>query len=60
MDNIQALLLLAKIFPFLNTIAQIIAQTKDSSGKAKAPTFNEICAAINMAWTITSLGDKGK
>ena len=59
-DNIQALLLLAKIPPSLNTITQIIAQTKDSSGKLKAPTFDEIRATINTAWTTTSLGGKGK
>ena len=59
-DNIQALILLAKIPPSLNTVAQIIAQAKDFSGKSKAPTFNEIHATINMAWTTTSLGGKGK
>ena len=60
MDNIQALLLLTNVPPFLNTIMQIIVQTKDSCGKAKESTFNEICATINMAWTTASLGGKGK
>ena len=59
-DNIQALILLTKIPPSLDTIAQIIAQAKDFSRKSKAPTFDEICATINMAWTTTSLGGEGK
>ena len=59
-DNIQALILLTKIPPSLNTITQIIVQAKDSSGKSKASTFNEIHATINMAWTTASLGGKGK
>ena len=59
-DNIQVLCLLAKILPSLDTIAQIIVQAKDSSGKAKEPTFAEIHAAVNMAWTTASLGGKGK
>ena len=48
-NNIQVLLLLAKILPSLDTIVQIIVQAKDSSGKAKEPTFAKIRAAINMA-----------
>ena len=60
MDNIQALILLAKIPPSLDTVVQIIAQAKDSSRKSKAPTFDEIRAAINTAWTTASLGGKGK
>ena len=59
-DNIQALILLAKISPSLDTVVQIIVQAKDSSGKLKAPTFNEIRATINMAWTTASLEGKGK
>ena len=59
-DDIQALILLTKISPSLDTIMQIIVQAKDSSGKSKAPTFDKICAAINMVWTTTSLEGKGK
>ena len=59
-DNIQALILLTKIPPSLDTIKQIIVQAKDFFGKSKAPTFDEIRAAINTAWTTTSLGGKGK
>ena len=58
-DNIQTLLL-TKIPPSLDTVAQIIVQAKDSSGKVKAPTFDKIHASINTAWTTTSLGSKGK
>ena len=41
-DNIQAVLLLAKPLHYMDVITQMIAQTKDASGKVKNPTVEEI------------------
>ena len=41
-ENIQVMLLLAKLPQSMDVVAQIIAQAKDTSRKAKTPTVEEI------------------
>ena len=50
LDNIQAMLLLAKLLQSMDVIAQMIVQAKDASGKAKTPTVKEICEAVVLSW----------
>ena len=62
-DNIQALLLLAKIPPSLDTFTQIIAQTKDSSRKAKAPPLTRsvlpsIWHGLLLPWEVKGNNEK--
>ena len=49
-DNIQAMLLLAKLPQSMDVVAQIIAQAKDASGKVKTPTIEEIQEAVVLLW----------
>ena len=48
--NIQVVPLLAKLPQSMNVITQIIAQAKDSTGKPKTPTVEEIRAAAVLSW----------
>ena len=41
-ENIQAMLLLAKLLYSMDIVAQMIVQAKDASGKQKTPTVEEI------------------
>ena len=49
-ENIQAMLLLAKLPQSMDVVAQIIAQAKDTSGKQKTPTVKEIREAAVLSW----------
>ena len=48
--NIQAMLLLAKLLPSMDMVAQMIVQAKDASGKAKTPTVEEIQVTVVLSW----------
>ena len=50
LDNIQAMLLLAKLPQSMDIVAQMIVQAKDTSGKAKTPTVEEIHEAVVLSW----------
>ena len=50
LENIQAMLLLAKLLHSMDIIVQMIAQAKDTSGKQKTPTVEEICEAAVLSW----------
>ena len=49
-ENIQAMLLLAKLPQLMDIVVQIIAQAKDTSGKQKTPTIKEIQEAAILSW----------
>ena len=59
-ENIHAMLLLAKLPPFMDVVAQMIAQAKDASGKAKTPTVEEIQAAVVLSWDQCHMKDTPK
>ena len=42
-DKCQAMMLLAKLLPSMDVIAQMFTQAKDTSGKPKDPSIAEIC-----------------
>ena len=49
-ENIQAMLLLAKLPQSMDVIVQMIAQTKDASGRQKTPTVEKIREALVLSW----------
>ena len=50
LENIQAMLLLAKLPHSMDVIRQMIVQAKDASGKQKTPTIEEIRKAVVLSW----------
>ena len=59
-DKCQAMMLLAKLPPSMDVVAQIFTQAKDSSGKAKDPSITEISKAAVLSWNQRHLTRKGK
>ena len=59
-ENIRAMLLLTKLPPSMNIVAQIIVQAKDASGKAKTPTVEEIQVAVVLSWNQCHIKDTSK
>ena len=51
------MLLLAKLLPSMDIIAQMIAQAKEAFGKAKTPTIEEICEATVLLWNQCPIKD---
>ena len=49
-ENIQVMLLLAKLMPSMDVITQMIVRAKGTSGKAKTFTVEEIQAAVVLSW----------
>ena len=54
------MLLLAKLPAMMNVVAQMIAQIKDSTGKAKGPTVAEIHLAAVLSWDQRHMLGQGK
>ena len=59
-DKCQAMMLLAKLPPSMDVIAQMFTQAKDSSGKAKDLSITEISKAAVLSWDQCHLTRKGK
>ena len=59
-DKYQAMMLLAKLLPFMDVIAQMFTQAKDTSGKPKDPSIAEIPKAAVLSWDQCHLTGKGK
>ena len=59
-DKCQAMMLLAKLPPSMDNVAQMFTQAKDSSGKAKDPSVTEISKAAVLSWDQCHLTRKGK
>ena len=57
--KVQAILLLAKLPAMMDVIAQMIAQVKDSMGKAKEPMVAEIHSAVVLSWDQHHMSGKG-
>ena len=58
--KVQAMLLLTNLPAMMDVVAQIIAQAKDSTGKAKKPTVAEIHSAVVLSWDQCHMSGKGK
>ena len=58
--KVQAMLVLAKLPAMMDVVAQMIAQVKDSTGKAKEPMVNEIHQAAILSWDQYHMSGKGK
>ena len=58
-DQCQAMMLLAKLPPFMDIIAQMFTQVKDTSGKPKDPSIAEISKAAVLSWDQCHLTGKG-
>ena len=59
-DKCQAMMLLAKLPPSMDVIAQMFTQVKDTSGKPKDPSVTEISKAAVLSWDQHHLTGKGK
>ena len=59
-DKCQAMMLLAKLPPSMDVIAQMFMQAKDTSGKPKDPSIAEISKAAVLSWDQHHLTGKGK
>ena len=59
-ENIQAMLLLAKLPPSMDIVVQMFAKAKDISGKAKTPTVEEIQVAMVLSWDQCHIKDTPK
>ena len=59
-DKCQAMMLLAKLLPSMDIIAQMFTQVKDTSGKPKDPSVAEISKAALLSWDQRHLTKKGK
>ena len=53
-------MLLAKLLPSMDIIAQMFMQAKDTSGKPKDPSIAEISKAAVLSWDQHHLTRKGK
>ena len=49
-DKCQAMMLLAKLLPSMDIVAQMFMQVKDTSGKPKDPSITEISKAAVLSW----------
>ena len=59
-DKCQAMVLLAKLPPSMDVIAQMFMQAKDTRGKPKDPFIAEISKAAVLSWDQRHLTGKGK
>ena len=59
-DKCQAMMLLAKLPPSMDVVAQMFTQAKNSSGKVKDPFIGEISRATVLSWDQHHLTRKGK
>ena len=59
-DKCQAMMLLAKLPPSMDVIAQMFMQAKDTSSKSKDPSITEISKAAVLSWDQCHLTRKGK
>ena len=59
-DKCQAMMLLAKLPPSMDVVAQMFTQAKDTSGKPKDPSVAEISKAAVLSWDQCHLTEKGK
>ena len=59
-DKCQAIMLLAKLLPSMDVVAQMFTQAKDTSGKPKDPSIAEISKAAVLSWDQHHLTGKGK
>ena len=59
-EKCQAMILLAKLPPSMDIVAQIFTQAKDTSGKPKDPSITEISKAAVLSWDQCHLTRKGK
>ena len=59
-DKCQAMILLAKLPPSMDIIAQMFTQAKDTSGKPKGPFIAKISKAAVLSWDQRHLTGKGK
>ena len=59
-DKCQAMMLLAKLPPSMDVVAQMFMQAKDTSSKPKNPSIAEISKAAVLSWDQRHLTRKGK
>ena len=59
-DKCQAMMLLVKLPPSMDVIAQMFMQVKDTSGKPKDPSITKISKAAVLSWDQCHLTRKGK
>ena len=59
-DKCQTMMLLAKLPPSMDIVAQMFTQAKDTSGKPKDPSIAEISKAAVLSWDQHHLTGKGK
>ena len=59
-NKCQAMILLAKLLPSMDIVAQMFMQAKDTSGKPKDPSVAEISKAAVLSWDQHHLTRKGK
>ena len=59
-DKCQAMMLLAKLPPSMDVVAQMFTQAKDTSGKLKDPSVAEISKATVLSWDQCHLTRNGK
>ena len=59
-DKCQAMMLLAKLLPSMDIVAQMFMQAKDTSSKPKDPSITEISKAAVLSWDQCHLTRKGK
>ena len=59
-EKCQAMMLLAKLPPSMDIVAQMFTQAKDTSSKPKDPSITEISKAAVLLWNQHHLTGKGK
>ena len=59
-EKCQAMMLLAKLPPSMDVVAQMFTQAKDTSSKPKDPSIAEISKAAVLSWDQHHLTGKGK
>ena len=59
-DKCQAMMLLAKLLPSMDVIAQMFMQAKNTSSKPKDPSITEISKAAVLSWDQCHLTEKWK
>ena len=59
-NKCQAMMLLAKLLPFMDVITQMFTQVKNTSGKPRDPSVAEISKAAVLSWDQCHLTGKGK
>ena len=59
-EKCQAMMLLAKLPPSMDVVAQMFTQAKDTSSKPKDPSIAEISKAAVLSWDQRHLTRKGK